>query len=586
MNPWLHTFLALLPRRPLKSLQIAWWWATRRRVRALGHLRVAAALLPDIYPLWLHLNEPLATSARALAALRQEAETLPAVAVHIHLPGGAGALDAQAEVAINSVLKQSLPLWRLYVTTAAEIMPVLPDDSSIVAIPGRFPSRTAAISHVVEITEATYLVPLAADCALTPSALLAFARMGVAGEAVLYADQDESGGHAGRTSPWLKPEWDEDLFLAQDYLSMACAIPVSAARRAGLNAAGPDDIAAYALLARLLIGPGGLPARHVPHVAVTTPPEAWRRDAHDRTVLVQAVTGVPAAEGPFGTVILRRALPDPLPLVSVVVPTRDRLDLLQTCVEGVLHATDYPDIELVIADNESVEPETLAYLEQCRLDPRVKVVRWPHPYNYSAVNNFAVAQATGPYICLLNNDTEVINPSWLREMMVQAVRPHVGAVGARLLYPDRSVQHAGVVVGMGNAAGHAHRALPDGEPGWFAQSLVTRGATAVTAACLVVAKDKFAAVGGLDEQNLAIAYNDVDLCLKLRAAGWKNIYAAQAVMIHHESKSRGLDFAPEHLARYMGELKVFQERWGTVGFQDPTHHRALDPATDQYRLRL
>jgi GT2 family glycosyltransferase len=139
---------------------------------------------------------------------------------------------------------------------------------------------------------------------------------------------------------------------------------------------------------------------------------------------------------------------------------------------------------------------------------------------------------------------------------------------------------------MGNAAGHAHRGLPENDPGYFARALITHGATAVTAACLVVSREKFDSVSGLDEEGLAIAYNDVDLCLKLRMAGWRNIYVAQAVLIHHESKSRGLDFSPEHLARYKRELEIFQERWRTVGFLDPMHHPALDPSSETYRVRL
>lgn len=269
-----------------------------------------------------------------------------------------------------------------------------------------------------------------------------------------------------------------------------------------------------------------------------------------------------------------------------MVPTRDRLDLLSCCVEGVLHGTDYPDVELVIADNGSVEPATLAFFDACARDPRVKVVRWPYPYNYSAINNFAVRHTSRPYVCLLNNDIEMIDLSWLRAMMAHAIRPEVGAVGARLLYPDHSIQHAGVVIGLGNAAGHAHRGLPAGQPGYFGQALVTRAATAVTAACLVVAREKFDAVSGLDEEGLAIAYNDVDFCLKLGNAGFRNIYVAEAVLIHHESKSRGQDFAEENLARYLRELKILQQRWSTVGFCDPTHHRSLDPASETFRLKV
>ena len=266
----------------------------------------------------------------------------------------------------------------------------------------------------------------------------------------------------------------------------------------------------------------------------------------------------------------------------MVVATRDRVELLRTCVKGVLEETAYPDLELIVADNDSRQPETLRYMDEIAADPRVRVVRWPHPFNYSAINNFAAGHASGEYLCLLNNDIEVLEPQWLDEMVREAVQPGVGAVGARLLYPDRTIQHAGVAIGIGNAAGHAHRGLPMDEVGYFAQTHVVRGASAVTAACLVVAKRHFDAVGGLDEEAFAVAYNDVDLCLKLQQYGLVNIYTPLATLIHHESKSRGIDFAPEHLERYMRELAVFQQRWGAAEAVDPWHHPQLNRQSEVF----
>lgn len=587
MHPYSFTLLKLFRYRPLKAFQIAWWWLTKRRVRALGQLRSAAAAIPDKYRLWLHLHE----AGMSAHALQIDSTSLPQIAVHLHLPNAAMTVgDFQA--ALRSVLGQTVSCWRLYITTNDEgtesLAETLPDDRRVVTVSGAFSDQAAAFARVTEIADETYLVPLAEGCRLATGAVLAFAK--TANEllpsqrelTLLYADQDERGSDARRCNPWLKPEWDQDLFLAQDYLSSSCAIPVSAARQAIEE--GAHGVSA--VVARMLLKPGASSPQHVTYVAVTTPPDTWRAFDRARADIIHTITGLPVSQGQFGTSIVHRPLPDPCPLVSVVVPTRDRLDLLAICVDGVLNKTDYPAIELLIADNQSIEPETLSYLQTVVRDRRVNVIRWPFPYNYSAVNNFAVAHASGRYICLLNNDTEVIRSDWLRKMMAQAVRNDVGAVGARLLYPDASIQHAGVVVGMGNAAGHAHRGLPENEPGWFAQALVTREATAVTAACLVVAKQKLDAVGGLDQSSLAIAYNDVDLCLKLRAAGWRNIYAADAVLIHHESKSRGLDFSPEHRTRYMSELEVLQERWQTAGFHDPTHHPGLDPSSEVYQLKL
>lgn len=584
MYAHLRVFLSVVARHPFRASAIAWWWVTGRRVRAKGRLREAVALLPEDYRFWLAVHQPESPKV----AIWGEGANGPLFAVHVHSADG-----RYPVAAIGSVLTQGYTRWEIYLTgirsnPSTEDAPKSVDDPRVHILPRSCVSRAAGLAAVLEQTQADHVLPLGDGCRLTPGALAAYAS-GISKhgpDAVIYADQDERDLRGRRSKPWFKPEWDEDLFYAQDYMAGACAIPCVVARQGTIDSAWSDDIVVYALLARLLIGTTRPRPVHLSYVTVTTPTDTWQEPSPSRAALVSSTTGIPATMGPFGTVVLHRALPDPPPKVSVIVPTRDRLDLLETCVEGVLHGTDYPDIELVIADNDSVEPATLRYFDHCRRDPRVKVVHWPYPYNYSAVNNFAVAQSSGRFVCLLNNDTEVIDPSWLREMMAHAVRPDVGAVGARLLYPDHSVQHAGVVVGMGNAAGHAHRGLPAGEAGWFAQASIARGATAVTAACLVVAKERFEAVGGLDEQSLAIAYNDIDFCLKLRVAGWRNVYVPQAVMIHHESKSRGLDFAPEHLTRYMRELQVFQNRWGTIGYLDPTHPPGLDPASETYRLRL
>jgi GT2 family glycosyltransferase len=581
-----RAYAAVLRKRPIAALEIAWWWITRRRLRARNRFGVVASSLPNHYRIWLWMHQSAGASGRV--------SVTSALAVHVH--AGVGHAK-EASAAIGSALDQLGAGDVLYITSAAPLpsgtIPDTAHSNRVYVMRELFATRARALEHVLAITEAAFLVPIDARALLTPGALDHYAQA-ISQESdhdslILYADQDERAIRGERSNPWLKPEWDDELFLAQDYLSAACVLPVAAARIAAKESridGLPDEVAVYALLERLMRRRGARIPRHVPWVAVTTPAQDWCQPSPARRRLVQEATGLPVHEGPFGTLVLQPPLPDPPPRVSVIVPTRDRLDLLETCVSGVLHATDYPDLELIIADNDSVESQTLAYLDKVTCDPRVKVVRWPHPYNYSAVNNFAVSHASGTYLCLLNNDTQVIDPAWLRTMVAHAAKPGIGAVGARLLYPDHSVQHAGVVVGMGGAAGHAHRGLPEGDPGWFAQALITRGVTAVTAACLVVARDQFEAVGGLDEQSLAIAYNDVDLCLKLRAAGWCNLYVGQAMLIHHESKSRGLDFAPEHYNRYLRELAVFRDRWGSLDWRDPTHHPGLDPASETYRLKM
>ncbi|WP_168853876.1 glycosyltransferase family 2 protein [Novosphingobium sp. ERN07] len=587
---WLSLYLSVLVRHPLEGLAIAWWWLARRRLRALGRLRAAAAGLPQVYRWWsvLHRSSFEDPWPPGLPA--------PHIIIHLHLASGHDAEAARR--ACLSVFRQSYTAWTLIVTTQ-DGTPILPHHAGLHIAPGTFPTRAAALRHVLATASCEYIVPIDSSIQLTRGALHAYAAtisdMSPAASRsihpVVYADQDELDEHGNQTNPWLKPEWNPEMFVAQDYLSAACALPRQAAwstlERAPSLDETPDDGIVSCLLAYMLIGQNAPSPVHIDYIAATTADRAWQILPPGRMEAIRRL--LPDASmkrGPFGTLDCTHPVPPFAPKVSIIVPTRDRIDLLRPCIDSVLRLTDYPDYELIIVDNGSRENETLAYFDQASGDLRVRVLRWPYAYNYSAINNFAVAQASGQYICLLNNDTEVIAPQWLSVMMSHAIGQDIGAVGARLLYADRSIQHAGVVIGMGGAAGHAHRGIPEDDPGYFAQSLIARQATAVTAACLVVSKAKFESVGGLDERDLAIAYNDIDLCLKLRGQGLRNIYEPRALLYHYESKSRGLDFAPEHLARYLRELGVFQQRWSTVGFRDPTHHRMLDPASETYRLKV
>ena len=283
---------------------------------------------------------------------------------------------------------------------------------------------------------------------------------------------------------------------------------------------------------------------------------------------------------PHGHYRVRWRLPEPAPRVSIIVPTRDRAALLQACVESVLGLTDYPDFELLVVDNQSEEPEALAYLAELERRSRVRVLRYAQPFNYSAINNWAATQATGSVLCLLNNDIEVIAPDWLREMAGQASRADIGAVGAMLYYPDRTIQHAGVILGIGGIANHAFQHLPAGSPGYCARALVAQNLSAVTGACLVVRRAVFEQVGGLDEQ-LAVAFNDIDLCLRVRAAGYRNLWTPFAELVHHESVSRGADDTPDKRARFVGEVALMQARWGDLLREDPAYNPNLTlEATD------
>ena len=235
---------------------------------------------------------------------------------------------------------------------------------------------------------------------------------------------------------------------------------------------------------------------------------------------------------------VRWVLPNPAPRVSIIIPTRDGR-LLDRCVDSLLDSTTYPDFEVVVVDNSSRSLPTLEYLHA--RDDRLTVIRDERPFNYAAINNYAVERTSGDVVCLLNDDTEVISGEWLTEMVSQLVQPGIGAVGAKLYYGDWRIQHAGVVLGVGGVAGHAYRMADRFSSGYFGNLQLAHRMSAVTAACIVVRREAWDQVEGLDETNLPVAFNDVDFCMRLREAAWEIVWTPYAELLHHESISRGPD---------------------------------------------
>ncbi|WP_237449708.1 glycosyltransferase family 2 protein [Novosphingobium silvae] len=394
------------------------------------------------------------------------------------------------------------------------------------------------------------VLTLKAGDQLAPVALLAYAAAIEADPTagLFYADDDLLAD--GRHTPHFKPEWNAELARHHDFLTDSCVFRLDPLWSGPL---WPEP-------ARLVCAR----PRHVPYVL------------HHRRARLAPV--IPAACPGSSTA------PSNLPHVSIVVPTRNHCGLLRMCMEGIA-ATRYPSYDVTIIDNGSDEPETLAYLLELA-QAGMRIVRDPGPFNYAAMHNRIVGQLAGPLICFLNNDIEMIRPDWLEIMAVAAGRSEVGAVGARLLYPDGTIQHAGIVTGVGGGAAHAHRFLAPGDEGYFARAHLPQFVSAVTAACLVVQKARFLEVGGFDEANFAVAFNDVDLCLKLTARGWKSLYEPRAVLIHHESKSRGTDHTPEKRARFAGELAALKRIWHTDHKTDPYHHAELSPFSEHFVVRL
>lgn len=516
--------LAAFYLAPTAYLTAAKWWVLRKRVRARGQLAPLLGRTSRAYEWW----------------------SLNGDASH-DLPSPPGAPPIIALVFFED---RPSELEATLASLAAEHI-----DAHLIS--QNSSSAIEQLAAIINWSSSPWLLPIAAGDRIAAGSIRAYrAAMEGCVHRVIYADDDLIKSSGYRTEPHFKPDWNAELFQHHDYLTGACIVRGD---RTGLEAAGQRPNWAAVLVARAVASCGG--AAHVRQVL------HHRRTRYAPRLLDPCV---PAAAS--------------LPRVSVIIPTRNRVDLLSTCIAG-LEASDYSDIEVIVVDNESDDPATLAFLAD--LPSRgMRVLRHEGPFNFSAINNRAVAEATGELICLLNNDIEIHATDWLAIMAKQALRKEVGAVGAQLLYPDGRIQHAGVVIGVGNAAGHAHRFLRPEDEGYFRRHALPQFTTAVTAACLVVRRDRFLAVGGLDETRFKVAFNDVDLCLRLNAKGWQSFYEPRAVLVHHESVSRGLDRDPVGAARFASELAALQQIWKTDQIIDVFHHPYLSRASEQFVVAL
>jgi O-antigen biosynthesis protein len=273
--------------------------------------------------------------------------------------------------------------------------------------------------------------------------------------------------------------------------------------------------------------------------------------------------------------------------VSIIIPFKDQVHYLKECVESVIEKTHYKNLEILLVSNNSVEKETFHYLNLAiEIDPRIKVLEYNFPFNYSALNNWAVKQSNGEYILLLNNDIKVITDQWLEAMLEHIQQDNVGIVGAKLLYDDNTVQHAGVIVGLGGVAGHSHKFLPDNNLGYYNRASVIQNLSAVTGACLLTKKDLWNKVGGLDEINFKIAFNDIDYCLKIRSLGFEVIYTPYAKLYHYESKSRGVEDTTEKQKRFISECQMMIKRWKTNSIPDPFYNIHLTHIYEDFSLNV
>jgi len=375
------------------------------------------------------------------------------------------------------------------------------------------------------------------------------------GLVVVYGDEDAIGSNGRLHSPKFKPDWSPIFQRGAPYLGRLTCVRVEALDRAGCSSVGEFVSQEQRILGRVL---DALSRETVGHVRRLL----YRRKS-EPTQIADVASNMPANNSDDSA----------WPEAVIVVPTRDMADLLSECVKGLRQKTDYPHYQVMIVDNGSTKPDALALLNDLRRTPRFTILERPGPFNFSALCNDGARATNAPLLVFLNNDIAMIGNDWLRPLARWAMRPGIGIVGAKLLFPSGLIQHAGVVVGFGGIAGHLYRKERADARGYLDQLLIPHEVSAVTAACFAIARTKFEAVGGFDAEHLPVELNDVDLCLRIAERGWTNLFTPESVLCHREFGSRRIGLIPAKT--YGREREYFVERWQHVIRDDPFFHPGL-----------
>lgn len=404
---------------------------------------------------------------------------------------------------------------------------------------------------------------------------------------VIYGDEDLIDEKENRHDPFFKPAWNPDLLSTNNYLAHLTVYKSSTFASFENDVKQIGDAPGWTI--PFLIETQNKKHRisHIPfilsHLFIGEKPIIFgsqlslaEKFAFFSSIFKLSGNNITISYELDQFIRLQYPLPDDPPLVSIIIPTKNRLHLLRNCIDSIISKTHYSNFEVLVVNNQSDDPETLVYLQGIGSHSKIKVLDYNDHFNYSAINNFGVTQAQGNVILFLNNDTEVINPYWLEELVSQALRPEIGAVGALLWYNDHIVQHAGVILGSGagGIADHAFKNFTISELQQDRRAYFVQNYSALTGACLAVEKSKFLDVGGFDEQ-LAISYNDIDLCLRLLTKGYRNLFTPYAELYHHKSASLGFAASVKRQSQYKKERQYMLDRWSELFLNDPAHNPNL-----------
>ncbi|MEW8218854.1 MAG: glycosyltransferase [Candidatus Thiodiazotropha taylori] len=594
---------------------LATWVKEARRLYKAGGLTAIRHRLTDhasptyTYSLWIKDVEPVGLPKLESIEALNEWEGRPLISIVMPVYN---VEEAWLREAIDSVLAQTYDDWELCIaddaSTKTHIKRVLQEyETRFKRIKVVYREEnghiSAATNSALELATGQFVGLMDHDDVLAPHALFFVAQEIILhpDASVFYSDEDKLNSEDVRYDHYFKPDFNPDLMRSHNMICHFGVYRRSLLEKVGGIREGYEGAQDYDLALRCLRElDTRKEVRHIPWILYhwRAIPESTASGADAKSYAMKAAInavkddlesrGIEAkvSESKLiaGMIRVQYPLPEVQPLVSIIIPTRNGEALVRQCIDSIKSRTDYKNYEIVIVDNQSDDPKTLEYFSQLASVDGVKVIRYDHPFNFSAINNFAVKQASGELLCFMNDDIEVISPGWLDEMVSQGVRPEIGAVGARLWYPDGRLQHGGVVLGLGGVAGHAMKYTYEENRGYMGRSVLVQNYTAVTAACMLVRREVFESVDGFDEENLAVAFNDVDICIRIYQQGYNNLWTPYAEFYHHESASRGAEDTPEKQRRFSGEAQYMLDKYGPLLERDPAYNPNLTRCGEDFSL--
>ncbi len=603
--------LLVQQEQQLAALLASRSWRLMAPLRWLGHAAKRLLNKPAIaidqmspkqrdYAEWI--REFDSPSPQVKAHLLAQIDGMPRLPLFsILLPVDAAKVD-ELRITVDSVRQQLYPHWELCIAIGTEtsanvhaLLKAYAQEDARIKVVASSAADIALLSNkalTMVAGKSGWILRLNATDSIAANAIFVLARAindGVNCE-IIYADEDVIDSQGKRCDPYFKCDWNPDLHLSHNLIGRFGIYRTALMQQVGGYSLGMGEAMDFDLTLRCIEYAPPERIVHLPQllfharqglaVSAGASVEAGVQalDAHFQRLNISAKT-----ENIGNGYRVHYAMPlGAEPLVSLIIPTRNGLALLSQCITSIQQKTTYRHYEIIIVDNGSDDPATLDYFKSLSTADNIRILRIDAPFNYSALNNEAVKLARGELIGLINNDIEVISPDWLEEMVGHALRPGVGAVGARLWFPDDTLQHGGVVLGMLGVAAHSHMRITREQLGYRGRASVTQNFSAVTAACLLIKKTIYEKLGGLNQEDLTVAFNDVDFCIRVREAGYRNVWTPFAELYHHESASRGYDNTPEKQHRASKEVSYMFQRWWDELLTDPAYSPNLTLQGDDF----